>query len=451
MDIKKILISIFVIAFVACSSDDEAAVPNPIVEKAFLGELDWVKNFGGSGEETAQAIITTVDGGYAILGFSNSTDGDLVAKTTAVNDYWLLKLDAAGNLQWNKTYGGSKDDRGQSLVQTADGGFALTGYAMSSDGDGSLNNGFHDNWVIRLDSQGELIWEKSFGFSGHDHSYDIIETADGGLFFSGFLDITSAQSDGYTEKGSVAATAHGVGEFWGTKLDAQGNIEWRKFFGGTSNDRSHAVVQSDDGGFVLSGFSESDDFDIKNSRGSYDFWVVKINGQGELLWQNSYGGTGIDISYDIVKTADKSYVVVGHTFSDDADIAKNHGESDVWMIKIDDSGNLVWEQNFGGGAFDAAQSVALSSDGGFIISGNSKSTAKDVTANAGENDIWLIKTDANGKMVWQKTFGGDGLDYGFDALERDDKSILLVGESASTDFLGLQNKGKTDLVVIKLK
>ena len=142
---------------------------------------------------------------------------------------------------------------------------------------------------------------------------------------------------------------------------------------------------------------------------------------------------------------------MGNTFSDDKDIAKNNGESDVWMIKIDDDGNLVWEQNFGGGAFDAAQSVSLSSDGGFIISGNSKSTAIDVTANAGENDIWLIKTDANGNMVWQKTFGGDGLDYAFDALEGADKSILVVGESASNYFLDLQNKGKSDLVIIKIR
>ena len=446
----KILISIFCIALIGCTSDD-AVVPDILVEEAFLGELDWVKNFGGSGEETAQAVITTADGGFAVLGFSNSTDGDLAGKTTAVNDYWLLKLDADGNLQWSKTYGGSKDDRGQSLVQTSDGGFALTGYAMSSDGDGSANNGFHDNWVIKVDAQGILQWEKSFGFSGHDHSYDIIETADGGLFFSGFLDITSALADGYTAKGNTSLTAHGVGEFWGTKLDAQGNVEWRSYFGGTNNDRSHAVVQANDGGFVLSGFTESNDFDIKNSRGSYDFWVVKIDSQGEMVWQNSFGGTGIEISYDIAKTNDNGYIVVGNTFSDDTDISKNNGESDVWMIKINDNGELVWEHTFGGSAFDAAQSVALSSDGGFIISGNSKSTSMDLTANAGENDIWLIKTDANGRMVWQKTFGGGGLDYGFDALETEDESIILVGESESTDFLELQNKGLKDMLILKVK
>lgn len=434
----------------ACSKDNEEVTVGNENQGSFLGELDFIKSYGGSGEDTPQAIIATTDGGFAVLGFSNSTDGDLASKELAVNDYWLLKFDADGELQWSKTYGGSKDDRGQSLVQTQDGGFAMTGYAMSDDGDASLNKGFHDNWIIKVDAQGTLLWEKSFGFSGHDHSYDIIETADGGLFFSGFLDITSALADGYTNKGSTSLTAHGVGEFWGTKLDGQGNIEWRSYFGGTNNDRSHAVVQSNDGGFVLSGFSESDDFDIKDSRGSYDFWVVKIDGQGELAWQNSFGGTGIDISYDIAKTNDNGYIVVGNTFSNDTDIAKNHGESDVWMIKIDDSGKLVWEHTFGGSAFDAAQSVALSVDGGFIISGNSKSTAMDLIVNAGENDIWLIKTDADGKMLWQKSFGGTGLDFGYDALENADKSILLVGESASVKFLDHQSKGKTDVVVMKI-
>jgi len=447
--IKRLALIIFCVGFVTCTPDDE--VENTLTTSAFLGELDWAKSFGGSGEDTAQAIITTEDGGYAVLGFSNSADGDLTSKTTSVNDYWLLKLDVDGNIEWNRTYGGSKDDRGQGLVQTADGGYALTGYAMSSDGDGSVNNGFHDNWVIKLDVQGIIQWEESFGFSGHDHSYDIIETADGGLFFSGFLDITSAQADGYSDKGSTSITAHGVGEFWGTKLDAQGTIEWRKYFGGTNNDRSHSVVQAEDGGFVLSGFTESEDFDIKQSRGSYDFWVVKIDAQGTMLWERSFGGSGIEIAYDMVKTNDNGYVVVGNTFSSDKDVAKNHGESDVWMVKIDDSGNLVWERNFGGPAFDAAQSVALSADGGFIISGNSKSMTMDVSANTGENDIWLVKTNSQGNMVWQNTFGGSGLDYAYDALENEDQSIILVGESDSSDFLELQNKGLKDLVILKIK
>lgn len=442
-------ILIFLVLF-GCSKDTEGPDFEKLAKNTFLGELDWAKNFGGSGEDTAQAIISTNDGGYAILGYSNSTDGDLMEKALAVNDYWLLKLDAEGNLQWSKTYGGSKDDRGQSIIQTTDGGYALTGYAMSSDGDGSLNKGFHDNWILKLDASGNIEWEKSFGFSGHDHSYDILQTEDNGFFFTGFLDITSARADGNTEKGN-SLTRHGVGEFWGTKIDSKGNLQWRGYYGGSNNDRSHAAVQANDGGFVMTGFTESDDFDINDSRGSYDFWAVKVDKTGNLVWQQSYGGTGIERAQDIANTGDGGFIIAGNTFSSDTDVTRNNGESDIWLIKIDQEGNLVWEKNFGGSAFDAAQSVILSKDGGFIIAGNSKSADKDSNANAGENDIWLIKTDTKGNMTWQKTFGGTGLDYGFDVIETFDGSIVLVGESASESFLNLQNKGKSDLVILKVK
>lgn len=447
---KKLLFITCFLLFIGCSKDSEVIDNGKTDAFSFLGEVDWVKSFGGSGEETAQAIISTTDGGFAVFGYSNSTDGDLEGKSLAVNDYWFLKFDADGNLQWNKTYGGSKDDRGQSLVQTKDGGYAITGYAMSDDGDGSNNEGFHDNWILKLDASGVIEWEKSFGFSGHDHSYDILQTEDDGLFFTGFLDITSARSDGNTEKGS-SLTRHGVGEFWGSKIDMKGKLQWRGYFGGTNNDRSHAVVQAEDGGFVMAGFTESNDFDINNSQGSYDFWVVKVDALGNFVWQGSFGGTGIDRAQDIATTADGGFVITGNTFSTDADVTENNGESDIWLLKIDAEGEKVWEKSFGGSQFEDGQSVIRSRDGGFILVGNSKSTDKDTNANAGENDIWLIKTDANGNMTWQKTFGGSGLDYGFDAIETVEGSIILVGESASANFLELQNKGKSDVVVMKVR
>ncbi len=339
---------------VSCSTDTDDTFENIQATRQFSGEIDWVANFGGSGEETPRAVIATDDGGFAILGYTNSTDGDLEGKALAVNDYWLLKLDGDGVMQWNKTYGGSKEDLGQSIAQTLDGGYILTGYAMSDDGDCTQNNGFHDNWILKLDALGTIQWQKSFGFSGHDHSYDIIQTDDGGFFFVGFLDITSARADGYTEKGN-SLTRHGVGEFWGTKLDAEGTIEWRRYYGGTNNDRAHAVVQASDGGFVMAGFSESNDYDVSNSKGSYDFWVLKIDRMGNLVWERSFGGSGIEVSQDIAKTSDNAYVVTGSTFSTDKDVSKNNGASDVWLIKIDDQGGLLWENTLGGSGFDAAE------------------------------------------------------------------------------------------------
>ncbi|WP_339664938.1 hypothetical protein [Maribacter arcticus] len=446
---RKVFLLVLACFIFSCAKE-EAEIAFDSLNTEFKGELDFIKNFGGSGNESAQAIIKTTDGGFAILGYTGSTNGDISTKAKEENDYWLLKFDENSNLQWNKTYGGSKDDIGQSLAQTSDGGFILTGYSMSSDGDASNNEGFHDNWILKLDAQGNLEWETSYGFSGHDHSYDILEASQGGYFFTGFLDITSARADGNTEKGN-SLTSHGVGEFWGTKIDEEGTVQWRGYFGGTNNDRAHGVVQTKDGGFVMAGFTESDDFDISNTNGSYDFWVVKVDSFGNLIWEKSFGGEGIEVSYDIAKTSDNGFVVVGNTFSTNGDILLNHGESDMWMIKLDEEGDLIWEQTYGGSQFDLAQAVVQSKDGGFLITGNTKSDDKDSSLNNGENDIWLVKTNAFGDLVWEKSFGGSGLDFGFDLLENTDGSILIVGESSSTDFGSISSKGNSDLILLKIK
>ena len=445
---KRHLIYLLAVALASCSNDDRETT---IVEETPVsGEIQWVKNYGGSGEDTAQSVIETADGGFAVLGYSNSTDGDLAGKTMAVNDFWLLKLDSEGDLQWSRTYGGSKDDKGQSVIQTLDGGYAIVGYAMSDDGDGSNNEGFHDNWILKLDSSGNILWERSFGFSGHDHSYDVLQTDDGGFFFAGFLDVTQSNGEGNFGKGAYL-TRHGVGEFWGTKLDADGNLQWRRYFGGTNNDRAHGVVQADDGGYVMAGFSESDDFDISNTKGSYDFWVVKVDKNGSMLWESSFGGTGIEIAYGISKTNDGGYAVVGNTFSTDTDISKNNGESDLWLIKIDDNGNLLWEKTFGGSGFEAGHGVYTTKKGGFVIAGNSKSMDGDATENMGENDLWLLQADASGNLIHQQSFGGSQLDFGYDVLETTDGALVLVGNIASEDFMDIDLKGMTDMVILKIQ
>lgn len=444
---KRIILFFIVLIHWSCSEESFTAQGNNEVPQN-IQNARWIQNFGGTGDDSARSIIETNDGGLAILGMTNSIDGDLSAKVMPVNDYWLLKLNANGILEWQKTYGGSKDDQGQQVIQTSDGGYAITGYAMSDDGDATNNEGFHDNWILRLDNLGNILWEKSFGFSGHDHSYDLVETEDGGFFFSGFLDVTSSNGEGSTDKGTL--TAHGVGEFWGTKIDSQGNLEWRKFFGGSNNDRSFGVVNAHDGGFVLAGASESDDFDISDPKGSYDFWVVKIDKNGSFEWEQSYGGTGIDQAQDIVATADGGYAIVGNTFSADTQVAKNNGQSDVWLIKINAQGNLLWEYSLGGSAFDAAHSIRPTSDDGFLICGNSKSFDGDVTENFGENDIWIVKTTSSGELEWEKSFGGLSLDFGYDAIETENGNIILIGETSSSDFPEISSKGGIDLVVIHL-
>ena len=248
----------FLMSFiVSCSSDDGTPSEDTptSVATGFQGEIDWLKTFGGSEEDTAQDITKTSDGGTAIVGFTKSINGDITDHTSEQNDYWVARLDANGNLLWSKTYGGTADDRAEAIKNTTDGGFIITGYSRSGDEDVNSNNGFYDQWIVKLDAGGNIQWEKSLGFSGNDQAFDIIQTSDGGYFTTGFLDITASGGQGSFGKPSNTDGSfnpeHGVGEFWCHKLDANGTIIWSRYFGGSNNDRSYATVETNDNNFVL--------------------------------------------------------------------------------------------------------------------------------------------------------------------------------------------------------
>jgi len=436
------IIAIVFILLFSCQNDDDQSE-----EIGFQGEIEWSKTFGGSLEDFAHSVIQTSDGKIMILGNSKSIDGDITDKILEGNDYWLIKMGLDGNIIWSKTYGGSGDDVGQKVIELSDGSLAMVGYSMSSDGDASNNEGFHDNWLVKLDAQGNFLWEKSFGFSGHDHAYSIIQTSDGGFFMTGFLDVTASGGAG-NDRNQI--TRHGIGEFWCHKLDVQGNIEWRKYFGGTNNDRSFDVVQANDGGYVITGFSESDDFDINDANGSYDYWVIKLNSIGTLVWEKALGGSGIDQSRSIVKTLDNGYLIAGNSFSDDGHISTNLGGSDFWLVKISDDGNIIWSNNYGGSGFDYATSIKSAKDG-FVISGYSQSSDGDLVSNYGGNDYWVLKINEIGAITWQKNFGGTGLDLAFDAIETQNNALLVVGETESNNHDINLNKGIKDVLVVKIK
>lgn len=430
---------VFVLLCISCKNDDDNT------NSGFQGNIDWAKTYGGSQDDFARSVIPTLDGNFLVFGNTSSINGDITDKTFEVSDYWLLKLDLNGNVIWSKTYGGSDEDVGQQVIQTSDGGYAIVGYSKSNDIDASNNEGQHDNWILKLDNNGNVLWEKSFGFAGHDHAYSVIETNDGGFFMTGFLDITASEGEGST----VRNFRHGIGEFWCHKLDANGNIEWRNYFGGSNNDRSFDVVQANDGGYVVTGFSESNDFDISNSKGSYDFWVIKINPEGELVWEKSLGGTEIDQARSIIKTDDNAYIIIGNSFSNDGDITSNLGSSDYLLIKISDNGNIIWSKNYGGSLFDFATSINKSIDG-YIITGYSQSYDKDVKGNFGENDYWILKISESGALIWQRNFGGSKLDLAFDAFETNEGEIIVVGETESDDVEVDMNKGLKDILIIKI-
>jgi hypothetical protein len=332
------------------------------------------------------------------------------------------------------------------VIQLSDGGFAVVGYSKSSDGSATVNEGQHDNWVLRTDSNGTLLWQKSFGFLGHDHAYNIIATSDGGLFFNGFLDVTASNGQGQEGKRSPVSKKHGVGEFWCHKLDSEGNLQWRRYFGGTSNDRSYDAIETQDGNFVVVGSSESQDVDVSNPKGGYDIWVVKIDSNGKLLWERSLGGSQYDIGNAIIETYNGDFLIAGQTFSQDKDVTNPLGGSDGILIWLSSVGELIRSKNMGGSGFDTLNDIIQRQDGTLLAVGHSSSSVQSEN-NIMDNDVTLYYALSNGSILSTHGLGGEGLDQGEALTINPSGEVIVVGSTDSASGQFSETKGGKDLFV----
>ncbi|MGB1020383.1 MAG: hypothetical protein ACPGVF_04700 [Flavobacteriaceae bacterium] len=414
----------------ACTSDfDQALQEVRPPDKDF----QEVQVFGGTNEDIAHNVVATPDGGFAVIGNTQSSDGDFSFKTTNDSDFFVFKFDANNALEWTKTYGGTGDDRGYDLVALKQGGYVLLGYSSSSDGDASRNEGMHDHWVIRIDNQGALLWEKSFGFAGHDHAYNIIETSDGGFFFNGFLDVTASGGAGQDGK-SPPQGRHGVGEFWAQKIDAQGNLLWRNYYGGTNNDRSYDAIQTSDGNYLITGSSESTDVDITQPKGSYDIWVVKISPRGKILWERSFGGSAYDSAAAVIENPLGNYLVVGQSLSSDGDIEKPLGNSDIVLVEVGQEGNQATVKNIGTPNFDAGQDLLPLLDGSLLVLGNTVSNTSLSAAQTNENKALVLhQLFPFNQKPKQYVLDGLGVEQPYALAQKQDGTVVVVGSTTSSD------------------
>ena len=424
--------------FLNCSKEEKLSFPD---SGGSSGEITAIKNYGGSKNDVANAVVKTLDGGAVVLGYTQSINGNITDKTTENFDFWVLKLDAESNIQWSKTFGGTNDDRGNDIIQTNDGGYAVLGYSTSSDQDVSENAGSQDFWMIKLNANGSISWSKTFGYTGADFGTTLLQTADNSYLITGVLDVTASGGQGNSQR-------HAGGDIWAIKLSENGELQWSKYFGGSFTDTPFGVVETEDHNFIIAGSSDSGDVDISNNNGSYDFWVLKIASNGSLLWERSFGGSEIDEGRAITTTNDGNFIIVGDTRSADKDVSNNNGAADVWIIKMNTDGNLIWEKTIGGTSFDVARSVSKTQDGGFIISGSSRSLDNSFT-NQGQNDALLLKIDAEGNGVWKQTIGGAEIDFFYDSVQLNDASIIAVGETNSSNGDLTENKGFSDALIIK--
>lgn len=366
----------------------------------------WAKSYGGSGYDNALSIQQTSDGGFIVAGKSESYGaGDF--------DCWVLKLDAGGHVMWQKRYGGAGYDAAHSIQQTSDGGFIVAGFTDS------YGAGLRDAWILKLDANGNVIWQRTYGGSGTDEVYTIQQTTDGGFIVAGHTDSSGA----------------GGGDVWILKLDASGTITWQKTYGGSSYDVAffHCVQQTSDGGFIVAGVTFS------GSSGNDDFLVFKIDANGNVTWQKTYDGPGYEGARSVQQTSDGGFIVAGYTTSDGA------GSFDHWVFRLDANGKVIWQKTYGDSGQDVAWSIQQTKpDGGFIVAGykdgytgtgyllyrlysngnfiwptgkegktytGSMATSVQQTSNggfiasgrtksygAGNYDYWIVKTDANGDI-----------------------------------------------------
>ena len=384
---KKNTLILLLIFLCNCSKKDVFEVP----------EIDtnvyFIETIGGSKNDAFNAITKTIDGGYITAGYTQSNDGDIISKANISFDFLASKFSAENTLEWQKTFGGSEDDKALDIIQTLEGDFIILGSSESSDLDVSENAGSKDFWLVKLSNKGVLLWEKSFGFSGIDYGTTLLETKEGGFLITGVLDVSASDGQGNAKS---TATKHSGGDYWAIKTDHTGTLEWSRFFGGSFTEVPSGVLETDAHNFIIVGSSDSNDFNISNSKGSYDFWIIKISTEGTLLWEKSFGGSEIDEAKAITRTNDGNFIIVGDTRSADKNVSKNNGAADIWVLKVSSEGNILWEKTIGGANFDAARAIYKTQDNGFLIAGSSRSLDNDFE-NKGQNDALILKIDKNGE------------------------------------------------------
>ncbi|UOU99726.1 T9SS type A sorting domain-containing protein [Chryseobacterium daecheongense] len=366
-----------------------------VVKMDALGTFQWQKSLGGSGDDQANSICTTSDGGYVVAGFTNSSNGDITLNKGS-SDYWIVKLNALGNIVWQKTYGGQAPDIATSVKQTTDGGYIVTGYSSSSNGDITGNHGQNttDYWVVKLDPSGNLQWQKAIGGTSNERAFEIQQTSDEGYIVSG--DTYSSNS------GDVSSTAFGSGrDFWIVKLGSTGNITWEKRFGGSGEDNAYSISQTSDSGYIVSGTTTSINGNISFNNGQGDFWIIKLDALGNLQWEKALGSLTYDQAYSVKQTPDGNYIATGY-LSSNTGVAESEplASTQYWIVKLDTLGNLLWHKSYGGSGNEAAYSIISTTDGGLAVAGysNTNPNSGDVTGNHGQLDFWILKLSGSKEL-----------------------------------------------------
>ena len=384
-----------------------------------IPQEEWNRTYGGSSDDVGTYGQQTKDGGYIITGYTSSYGADApfswLIKVQHRGDLWLIKTDAEGQKEWDRTYGGLGKDLGFFVQQTKDEGYIIVGGKKSF-----WIIGSYDLWIIKTDAKGNVLWDRTFGGSGEDLGFSVQQTNDDGYIIAGYTSFTNGK------------------KAWIIKIDSQGNKQLDMATGRADSEPA-SIGLTKDGGYIITGYTPS------SGSGKEDVWLIKTNSKLHWDWLKTFGGPNRDLGLSVQETEDGGYIIAGLTESFGA------GKGDVWLIKTDPKGDLEWDRTFGGSNFDSGASVQQTRDGGYIVTGYNTTTIDNVGSysrlfnsdNIGR--VWLIKTDSEGIELWNETFGGTRNDWGNSVQETRDGGYIITGVTES------YGAGKEDVWLIKVR
>ncbi len=384
--------------------------------------FNWGASAGGSDDDIIYDIAIpdstifpcTIGCPLTLVGTSKSDDGNLTNCNSLIAGNFqalVLKFNTFGNFNDCFSYGGSGSDKfHKAKYQKTDSGFhkVYLGRTSSNDGDVSGNHGSGDAWLVRTDAD-TIINQTCIGGMGDESGLDFIEMPNHGFLICGYSNSNIISG--------IPMSQHGQYDGWVARVDSLGNVIWTKRYGGNLGDRFTSITQTTDGNFVCVGYSNSTDSAFSVNHGADDYWVVKIDTSGNVLWQKIYGGSGSDISYKVIDVENNNIIVSGYTESFNGDVVGNHslsGWNDTWILKLDSSGNIIWKKCFGSSVDEDNFTILKTNDNNIIVSSSGYGNDGDLTGVTGNNGAWIFKIDSVGNIIWSKKFGStlsDGIKY----------------------------------------
>ena len=355
-----------------------AALAAIFLPSSLTAQITFQRTYGGTGNDYGYSVQQTADGGYIIAGSTDSYGA-------GYDDIYLIKTDVYGDTMWTGTIGSPGEDEAFCVQQTSDGGYVITGVTAGN------------VYLVRTDGRGETLWTKTFGGSGYDEGNSVQQTGDGGFIIAG------------------QTWSYGAGEtdVYLIRTDAGGNALWTKVYGGAGQDCGYSAQQTADSGFIITGETQS------FGAGLSDIYLIRTNANGDTLWTRTYGDTDIDVAFSVRQARDSGFIITGYTWSYGA----SYG--DVYVVKTNASGDTLWTLTCGGASYDRGYSVLQTTDDGYAVAGYTYSFG------AGYGDVYLIKMNPHGEALWTRTYGDPGVDAARSVQQTADGGYVIAGKTAS--------------------